>query len=109
MTVRTRDKIAAVDRILQDMRWVRDMPNDPQYRAYQALKEVYADLLAEKPKEITKVLQAISFQVEVARKSKARCGMIELGNQKTLAEGISGRWWPVVKKALERFEEATNE
>lgn len=109
VTVPTRDKIAAVDRLIHDLRWLRDLPNHPQYVEYQALKEIHADLVAETPKEITKVLGAIAFQVESARKSKARIGIIEIGNMQTLAEGMMGRWWPVVKKALERFEEASDE
>lgn len=73
------------------------------------LREIEVGLRAETPRHIGRVLEAMTFQVEMAQRSKARLGFIDNGNMQTLVEGLLGRWWPVVERALQQFEKETAE
>lgn len=104
MTVTTQQKLAAVERLLDDLRWARG-GNAPEAETYDALLAIAVDLRAETPQEVGRVLQAMADQVDRARRGKARLGFYNIGNAQTITEALCGRWWSTVKKALERFEE----
>lgn len=75
----------------------------------EVLREIEVGLRAEAPRQIGRVLEAMTFQIEIAKRSKARLGFIEIGNIQTLAEGLCGRWWPTVERALQQFEKEAAE
>jgi hypothetical protein len=106
MTVTRDQKIAAVGRLLDDLRWSRGT-DCIEAQTYDALTAIAVDLRAETPAEIGKVRQAITHQVQFALRAKAHSGYFELGNMQALTEAICGKWFPVITKALEQFEKET--
>jgi hypothetical protein len=68
------------------------------------LRAVCADYRAETPKEIGRVLLAMTDQVQRAAHAKARLGFYPEGTI-TIVEALCGRWWPVVERALKKFEQ----
>jgi hypothetical protein len=105
MTVTTDQKIAAVDRLLDDLRWARGQ-DVLEAATFDALVEIAKELRAETPAEAGRVLLAMTDQVDRARQGRARLGFYDVGNAQTICEALCGRWWPTVRKAMERFETA---
>ena len=105
VTVTLDQKIAAVDRLLQDLRWARGRTDVLEGETHAALVAISAELHAEQPETIGRVLAAMTDQVDRARQGKARHGQFEIGHCQTLAEGLCGRWWPTVARALRQFEQ----
>ena len=71
------------------------------------LKSICAEIRAgSKPPSQT--LEALSFQVNAATRTKARIGYVEVGQFQAVAEGLIAHW-PVVRLALERLAERANE
>jgi hypothetical protein len=70
------------------------------------LRSIEVEIRSQSDRQIGKVLEAMTFQVEMARRSKARLGFIEHGNMQTLAEGICGAWWTTIKHCLQHEKEA---
>ena len=97
------DKRAAVDRLLTDLAWARDA-DEPEARTYDALAAIARDLRADEPREVGRVLAAMKDQVNRALKHKARIGYVPAGNCRTIAEAVIGRWWPTIKRSLEKHE-----
>jgi hypothetical protein len=103
MTVTTRQKLAAVERLLDDLRWARGK-RAPESETYDALLSIAVDLRAETPAEAGRVLKALTDQIDRARRGKARLGFYDAGNAMTICEAVCGRWFPTIRKALEQFE-----
>ena len=99
-------KIIAVENALESMRYARNDPTCPEHAAYNLLKEYAAELRARAPSEIGKVHAAMSDQVQRARASKARLGFYDVGNERTICEGVCGRWWPIIDRALRELKDA---
>jgi hypothetical protein len=108
MTVTTRQKLAAVERLLGDLRWARGS-QAPEAETYDALLAIAVDLRAGAPKEAGRVLAAMTDQVQRARRGKSRLGFYDVGHMQTLTEALCGRWWPTVERALQRFEKEVAE
>jgi hypothetical protein len=106
MTVTRRQKLAAVERLLDDLRWARG-GKAPEAETYDALLAIAVDLRAETPEEAGRVLRAMTDQVDRARRGKARLGFYDVGHAQNITEALCGRWWPTVRKALEQFERET--
>lgn len=100
------DKLAAVERLIEDFRWARKDPAVPEHATYLALKAIATDLRAPKVEAKGRALQSLGFQVDAARAFKARIGYVEVGHMQAMAEALMAHW-PAVKKALSR--EAENE
>lgn len=109
MSVTHADKIAAVDRLLDDFRWAREQPQEPEHATFHALVAIAADLRAQTPKESSKVLRAMSHQVDVIKRTKAQIGYIDHGQMENLTNAVTGRWWPTIRAALENHERETAE
>lgn len=109
MTVTLDQKIQAVDRLLDDLRWARNDPAVPEHITYKALTAIAVDLRAQTPKEAGKVLRSMTHQVDTARHTKARLGYFEHGQLQTITEATCGRWWPTVRRALELYESELQE
>lgn len=105
MMFSTADKIAAVDWLLDDLREWRDDHSAPEARAFHALKAIAVDLRAQTPKEAGKVRRAMEHQVNVIKRTKAQIGYLEYGQLMALADATCGRWWPIIQRALERYEQ----
>lgn len=96
------DKIAAIEKALEEMRYARDDSTCPEHAAYHLLKEYIGELRAQTPAEKNRVLFAMTHQVNVARRQKVTQGFYDTGTAMTICESICGRWWPVVRAALEQ-------
>lgn len=105
MTITTDQKIAAVDRLLYDLRWARGRTDVVEGETHAALVAISAELHAGQPESIGRTLAAMTDQIDRARQGKARHGQFEIGHCQTITEGLCGRWWPVVAQALRRFEQ----
>jgi len=104
MTVSTRQKLAAVERLLDDLRWSRGT-KAPEAETYDALLAIAVELRAQTPVEAGRVLKAMTDQVQRARRGKSRLGFYDGGNAQTITEALCGRWWPTVERALQTFEQ----
>jgi hypothetical protein len=96
-------KLAEIERMIEDLRWVRRTPGTPEGLSYRVLKAVALDLRA-RSQPSTQVFEALDFQVRSALKAKARLGYIEMGNHQAVSEALLAHW-STVSAALERFEE----
>ena len=103
MTVTTAQKLAAVERLITDLRWARGS-QAPEAETYDALLAIAVDLRAGTPAEMGRVLRAMTDQINRARKGKTRLGFYDVGHMQNLCEAICGRWFPTIEKALQRFE-----
>jgi hypothetical protein len=101
------DQIAAVEKALDDIRYARSDSTCPEHAAYNLLKEYAAELRAQTPGEISRVLAGMTDQVDRARRAKAQLGFYEIGNAQAICESVCGRWWAVIRRALEQFEKET--
>ena len=106
MTVSTAQKLAAVERLLDDLRWSRGS-QAPEAETYDALLAIAGDLRAGTPAEMGRVLRAMTDQINRARKGKSRLSFYDVGHMQTLTEAICGRWWPVIENALRQYERET--
>jgi len=104
MMVTTQEKLAAVERLLDDLRWARGKRDTTEAQTYEALAAIATDLRAGTPKEAGRVLAAFTDQVQRARRGKVRLGFYDVGNAQTICEAVCGRWFPTIRKALEQFE-----
>lgn len=100
VTVTTQQKIEAIDQLLDDLR-TGDLGNG---HLIEAMKAIAIDLRAETPKEIGKTLRAMTHQVEYARRTRRQIGAYDHGTMQTITEGLCGRWWPVIARALQHYE-----
>jgi hypothetical protein len=99
MSASLEEKMAAVDHALDSMRVAGD--TGPHF---EAMKAIAIDLRAEGPKEISKTLRAMTHQVRAALRGKAQLGFFDHGAMQTITEGLCGRWWPVIERALQHYE-----
>ena len=100
----TEDKIAAIERAIEAIRYARADPGCPEYAAYNLLREYASALRTETPVTVGRVLRAMEYQIQAAKKVKAGLGSYDIGHCQTITESLCGRWWPTVRAALERFE-----
>ena len=101
MMISTQDKIAAVERLIDDLRWSRNDPAVPEHATYQALKEIARDLRGRLPEAPGKALLALQRRLADAAASKTVLGF-EQRALMGIGEEVIGRW-PTVRQALERF------
>lgn len=103
----TAEQLAAVERVLDDFRWSREKPQTVEHQTYHAMKALAVRLRGETPKEAGKVLRQMAHQVDRARADKEQSGsLLSGGPALAISEALIGRWWAVVKPALERYEAA---
>lgn len=101
------EQLAAVERTLDDMRWAREKPDTLEHQTYHAMKALAVRLRGETPKEAGKVLRQMADRVGRARADKEQFGgVLSGGPALAISEALIGRWWAVVKPALERYEAA---
>lgn len=96
-------KLATLEWAIECLRPYRSQPNTPEHEHLIALKAMAIELRARRPERGGAVLNAMTYAVEAAQRSKANIGYVEVGHMQHIAEGLLGRWWPVVKLSLERF------
>lgn len=98
------EKLAIVEALIEAHRWARSDPAVPEHRTWEALKAIAADLRADEPRVASKALETLDYRIDRARQQKARLGYYEIGHLQGIAEELIGRW-PVVRKALERYQQ----
>jgi hypothetical protein len=105
------DKLAAVERCIEDFRWARAAdPSTLEHQTYHALKEVAADLRAARPGVAGETLALLEREVERALASKCSLGF-NSGNLVAIGQLVLGRWREVglaLREAAER-QQATEE
>jgi|HubBroStandDraft_6_1064221.scaffolds.fasta_scaffold811352_1 hypothetical protein len=106
MTDSTQDRIAAIERALDGIRYARGDATCPEHAAYNLLKSYAADLRAQTPTEINRVLLGMTDQINRAKTHRAKFGYYDAGHAQTLAEGLCGRWWKVINHALIEYGRA---
>jgi hypothetical protein len=99
------EKLAAVERLIVDLRWARNDPALPEHKTLAALKAIALDLRGQHAGAPRRTLDALTFQINSAARSKARVGHVEIGHLQAVAECLTAHW-SVVRQALERFEAA---
>ena len=90
-------KIEALERAIIGERQATGVRNE-------VLAAVAADLRAATAERVSGTLRSLQFQVDSARRSKARLGYMDVGHQQAMAEALLAHW-PAVRAALKRFEE----
>jgi hypothetical protein len=101
------DQITAVEKALDDLRYTRSDPTCPEHAAYNLLRDYAAELRASTPKEISRVLLAMTDQVNRAKKHRAQFGFYDVSHAQTICNSLCGRWWPVVSNAVAQYEKET--
>lgn len=91
------DKLAAVERLIEDLRWAREKPDALERETFLALKEIAKDIRA----RMDGVPQAAVFELESRVNAIRNHGSSTPRMHQLAAEFISR--WPVIKQALERF------
>ena len=97
------EKIAAIERMIEEGRHARSSPDESTHRAWLVLKSIAADLRAQRPQAPSAALQSLEFQVDSARRWKARIGFVDIGHHQAVSECLLANW-TVVRKALERAD-----
>ena len=98
------DKIAAVERLLDDFRDWRNAPEAVEHQTWLALKEIAKDLRGRAPEAPGEALQALQRRIADAAATKTGNGGIgfDPGALAGIGQEVIGRW-PTVRQALERF------
>lgn len=96
-------KLAALEWVIEGLRPWRSKPGTLQNDHLEAFKAMATEIRARQPTRGGAVLDAMTHAVDAAQRSKANIGYIEIGHMQHIAEGLLGRWWPVVKLSLQRF------
>lgn len=94
------DRIAAVERVIEDFRWARNEPGCVEHRTYAAMKEIAADLRGRRPLTASVAVSALQRRIDAANASKDERGY-QIGHLCGVAEELIGRW-AAVRYALER-------
>lgn len=97
------EKIAVIETLIESVRWARPHETAPEHRTWRVLRAIAADIRAERPEAPSAALDQLSFQVDVARRTKARIGYVEMGQHQAVSECLMA-FWTVVRKALERAD-----
>lgn len=97
------EKLAVVERMIEAHRWARSAPGTKEQETWLALRAIASDVRATLPTAPGRTLQALSFQVDSARRSRARIGYLDVSHQQAVAEALLAHWL-VVRRALELIE-----
>lgn len=100
------EKLAAVERLIEEFRWARNDPLNAEHATFITLKAIAADLRAQEPEAKSTALRELERRIEAVNNAKAH-GYIG-GAMIGVGEELIGRW-PVVRLALERFEKEAAE
>jgi hypothetical protein len=93
-------KLSCLQSFIDEFGWARKETGSPEQLTLEILKEIHADLRARKPGAAIKALQALEFQVDQARKAKARLGYVDVGHHQALGNDVLAHW-PVIRRGLE--------
>jgi hypothetical protein len=106
------DKLAAVERCIEDFRWARAAdPSTLEHQTYHALKEVAADLRAAKPGTPGQTLATLEREVGATLRARSPLGHVPKGNLVAVGQIVVGRWREIalaLREAAER-QQATEE
>jgi hypothetical protein len=97
----TEEKLAEVEQLVENFRWSRRYPEDPEYQTYLVLKAIAEDLRAPLPATQNKALEVVGFVVNAAMRSKAQLGYLEVGHQQAIADRVM-KYWGTIRSALEQ-------
>lgn len=100
--ISTEDKIAAVERLITDLRWARYDPAVPEHATFLALKEIARDLRGRTPGAPSKALLALQRRLANAAASKTKGNGFDRGALAGIGEETIARW-PCIRQSLERF------
>lgn len=101
-TITIQEKLAAVQRLLEDLRHARNDPMLPEYATFHAMRAIASDLMARLPGNPEATRRALGKRIADAVRSRTPDGYLQ-SHARGLAEELVGRW-PVIEQALERFE-----
>jgi hypothetical protein len=96
--------LTEVESLIEDFRLARGLENDPNYRAYHALKAVASDICGRRLDRIGEAQRELAAALDAAERSKTQLGFL----QTTLSDVAykTRAYWPTIKQALEFFEDA---
>jgi len=98
------EKLSVVEFLIEQLRDSRHELGAPNRGRYLILKSVAADLRARIPGEPLAACFELDEAIRAADASKTVPLGYEIGKLRRIAEILIGRW-PVVRQALEKFEE----
>lgn len=103
--VTAEEKIAVVEELIEALRGAgaRADQASPDNRRYHVLKAIAADLRGQLATAPEPALRSLSFQVDSAKRMKARIGYVDSGHHQAVSECLMS-FWPVVRHALEQTE-----
>lgn len=99
-------KIATVERLLDDFRWARSSPNTAEHATYRTLKDIARDLKARLPNSAAEARHEIGARIAklVRTKTPEDDGQpYDVPQLIGLASLVIARW-PVIEHALETTE-----
>lgn len=100
--ITTADKLEVVEKLIEDFRWGgRPDPESEEYRSYEVLKAIAADLRGRMETAPTIAEVELERRITRFRDSKTPLGYAT-GPTQALATEVVARW-PVIRQALERF------
>lgn len=96
------EKLAAVERCIEDFRWTRDHQDLIEYQTYLAMCELAAEIRKGTQAAAGTARAELGRRIEDATRSKTMLGY-SINALRGIAEELIGRW-PTVRAALEQFE-----
>ena len=99
------EKLAAVEHLIEIMRWARSHPDSAEHQTREMLKAIAVDLRAQLAGAGPTAMLSLETRINLARREKARIGYYEIRTLQGIGEEVIGRW-PVISRALAALEGA---
>lgn len=101
--ITTAEKLAVCERLIEDFRWGgRPETHTAEYRSYEVLKSIAADLRGRIETAPTIAEVELERRIKRFRESKTAGGGYAIGPTQALATEVVARW-AILKQALEQF------
>jgi hypothetical protein len=99
------DKLAVIQRLIEDFRWARSDPAVPEHKTYKLLKLIAVDMQAARRGSGGRVLSALKNR---RQRIKSRPGADGAPDVTQLGQEVLAHW-PVIERALQDFENREGE
>lgn len=97
--------LTEVESLIEDFRPARSSENDPDHRAYHALKAVASDIRGRKLNKIDETTRELAAALDAMERSNATNEGFSASTRTDVALKTRA-YWPTIKQALEFFEDA---